>query len=89
MEFYLVDVKSLKLVDGEDVCFDYINTYYDEIVANREAQALSFDTDVLEISVHKWILHKDGTDDIIDNYSGFRYLNRNHREIREEQSENI
>lgn len=81
MEFYLVDVKSLRTVDREDIAFDYCNTYYDEIIANREAQVLSFDVDVLEVSVHKWILNKDGTEDIIEGYSGSRYLNRNHREL--------
>ena len=29
MDFWLLDVKSLINVNENDVCFDYINTYFD------------------------------------------------------------
>lgn len=29
MDFWLLDVKSLLNVNSNDVCFDYINTYFD------------------------------------------------------------
>lgn len=81
MEFYLVDVHSAVVVDGEDVAFDYINTFHDESVANKEAYAIAFNKDVLKVSVHRWILHKDGSHEIDEDYSGFYWLNRSHREF--------
>lgn len=41
MYFYLVDVKSTKNVNGEDVALDYINTYLLESDAENEAKKLS------------------------------------------------
>lgn len=70
MEFYLVDVKSTVNVNGIDVAFDYINTYYDLNKAVAEAKTLSLKENVLDISIHKWILKEDGTQkhsDDIDN----------------------
>ena len=61
MDFWLLDVKSLINVKGKDVCFDYINTYYESNDAIKEAMLLSEDEDVLEVSVHHWILKDDGT----------------------------
>ena len=61
MEFYLLDVKSTVKVKGIDVAFDYINTYYDLNEAIKEAKFLSMNEDILDVSVHKWILKEDGT----------------------------
>ena len=61
MEFYLLDVKSTVKVKGIDVAFDYINTYYDLNEAIKEAKLLSMNEDILDVSVHKWILKEDGT----------------------------
>lgn len=80
MEYYVVDVKSTRNVDGKDVAFDYCNIYYDENKANEEAKLLTFDNDVIEVGVFRWILKSDGTEEIDWNYYGFRWLNRNHRE---------
>lgn len=85
MEFYLVDVKSTIEVNDTDVAFDYINTYYDLDKAIGEAKELSKNDDVLEISVHKWILKEDGTQEHIDDKNCgimFHFQNRNHRELK-------
>lgn len=82
MEFYLVGVKSTKNIDGEDLTFDYINTYLDEKTANKMAKLITEDDDTLEVSVHKWIKDKDGEEEIDYNYCGFRYLNKDHREFK-------
>lgn len=80
MEYYVVDVKSTRNVNGEDIAFDYCNIYYDENKANEEAKLLTFDNDVFEIGVFRWILKSDGIEEIDWDYYGFRWLNRNHRE---------
>ncbi len=82
MEYYVVDVKSTRNVNGEDVAFDYCNIYYDENKANEEAESLTFDNDVLEVGVFRWILKSDGVEKIDWDYYGFSWLNRNHREIK-------
>lgn len=84
MEFWLVDVKSTVDVNGTDVAFDYINTYDNKNEAIEEAKLLSMNEDVLDVSVHKWILLADGTqkhseDDGCIPYS---FQNKNHRELR-------
>ena len=61
MEFYLVDVKSIVNVNGVDVAFDYINTYYNLNEAIKEAKLLFINKNVTDISVHKWILGEDGS----------------------------
>lgn len=85
MEFYLVDVHSTVTVNGEDVAFDYINTYQNEKIANKEAHDIALNDDVLKVSVHRWTLQKDGSHEIDEEYSGFYYLNRNHREFRSDK----
>lgn len=60
MIFWLLDVKSTVVVNGKDVAFDYINTYYEKNDAIKEAKLLSGNDDVLEVSVHKWILNQNG-----------------------------
>lgn len=81
MEFYLLDVKRNVKVNGVDVAFDYINTYYYPNEAIKEAMVLSLDEDTLDVSVHKWILKEDGTQehsDDIDNIM-YHFQNTNHR----------
>ena len=84
MEFWLLDVKSTVIVNGSDVAFDYINTYYEEKDAIMEAKLLSLDDDVLEVSVHKWILKEDGSKEhsADDNSIPYHFLNRDHREFK-------
>ena len=84
MEFYLVDVKSTVNVDDVDVAFDYINTYNNIHDAIREAKLLSLNTDVLEVSVHKWILKWDGTQEHSEDSNNipYHFQNKNHRELR-------
>lgn len=79
MDFWLVDVKSTVNVNGIDVAFDYINTYLAENVAIAEAEFLTLNEDVLEVSVHKWHLYNDGTQKHFD-VIPFRFINKNHRE---------
>ena len=74
----MLDVKSTVVVNGKDVAFDYINTYYEEKDAIMEAKLLSLDDDVLEVSVHKWILKEDGSKEHSedDNSIPYHFINR-------------
>lgn len=87
MDFWLMDVHSTVVVNGEDVAFDYINTFYEERDAIREAKLLSQDENVLKVSVHHWILKEDGTQEHAENGDNtdvpYYFLNRNHREMKE------
>ena len=38
MDFWLMDVHSTVVVNGKDVAFDYINTFYEESDAIKEAK---------------------------------------------------
>ena len=82
MDFWLVDVKSTVNVNGVDVAFDYINTYLSLSEAIKEAKLLSENDDVLEVSVHKWILNEDGSQEHADGDSSIPYdfLNKDHKE---------
>ena len=81
MYFYLVDVKSTKEVNGEDVALDYINTHLLESDAENEAKKLAEDKDTLEVGVFRWKLLENGDHEIDYSYNGFRFLNRKHREL--------
>ena len=85
MNFYLLDVKSTIDVDGVDAPFDYINTYWDANEAIMEAERQSFNKDVLEVSVHRWVLEQDGSQkhDGSSDSILYRFLNDNHRELEE------
>lgn len=84
MDFWLLDVKSTVIVNGKDVAFDYINTYYEKNDAIKDAKLLSEDENVLEVSVHKWILKEDGTQEHSEDADSipYRFLNRDHREFK-------
>ena len=84
MEFYLLDVKNTINVNGNDVAFDYINTYFEANEAIKEAKLLAMNDDVLEVSVHKWILKEDGTQEHSEDDKNilFNYLNVDHREFK-------
>ena len=85
MDFWLLDVKSTVNVNGTDVAFDYVNTYYEKSDAIREAKLLSMDDDVLEVSVHHWILLENGEQKHVedDRYGiEYRFLNKDHREFK-------
>lgn len=84
MEFYLLDVKSTVNVNGVDTAFDYINTYYDLDKAIKEAKLLSMNEDMLDVSVHKWILNEDGTQEHSEDMNNipYHYQNREHREMK-------
>lgn len=60
MEYYLLDVKRTVNVNGMDVAFDYMNTYYYPNEAIKEAMALSMNAEVLHVSVHRWFINKKG-----------------------------
>lgn len=86
MDFWLLDVKSTVIVNGKDVAFDYINTYFEPNEAVKEAKILSLDENVLEVSVHHWILKEDETQEHAEKGDSsdapYRFLNRNHREFK-------
>ena len=82
MDFWVVDVKSTVNVNGNDVAFDYINTYFSLSEAIKEAKLLSENDNVLEVSVHKWILKEDGSQEHadVDDSIPYRFLDKDHRE---------
>ena len=82
MIFWLLAVQSTVTVNGKDVAFDYTNTYYEKSDAIREAKLLSENDDVLEVSVHKWILNEDGSQEHADAGDSipYRFVNYDHRE---------
>lgn len=82
MDFMVVDVKSTVNVNGNDVAFDYINTYFSLSEAIKEAKLLSENDDVLEVSVHKWIMKDDGSQEHADGDDAipYRFLDKDHRE---------
>lgn len=73
MEYYLLDVKRNVTVNGVDVAFDYINTYYYSNEAVKEAMILSMDKEVLHVSVHKWIVNENGEHDHCDGNDSILY----------------
>ena len=81
MYFYLVDVKSTVSVEGQDVAFDYINTYCKKNVAVKEAKMLMRNPDVLDVSVHKWKQLANGEQDHTEEVL-LHYVNKRHREWR-------
>ena len=85
-QFYLVDVKSTININGKDIAFDYINTYLDFDSAMSEARTLTENDDVLSVSVHTWILNDDGTQEHTEDKDNipYSYINKNHREFKEE-----
>ena len=82
MDFWVVDVKSTVNVNGNDVAFDYINTYFSLSEAIKETKLLSENDNVLEVSVHKWILKEDASQEHADGDDSIPYsfLNKDHRE---------
>ena len=82
MDFWLMDAHSTVVVNGKDVAFDYINTYYDKNEAIKEAKLLSMNEDVLDVSVHKWILLEDGSQEHSedDDCIPYSFRNKDHRE---------
>lgn len=87
MNFWLLDVKNTVIVNGNDVAFDYINTYFELEEAIKEAKLVSEDENVLEVSVHHWILKEDGTQEHVESEYGhddipYMFLNINHRELK-------
>lgn len=91
MEFYDLCIQSTININGKDVAFDYENTYTDLDEAMTKAKELTKDNDVLHVSIHRWILKEDGTQEHAENdyINGvfrssipFDYTNKNHREMR-------
>lgn len=82
MDFWLMDVQSTVVVNGKDMAFDYINTYYDKNEAIKEAKLLSMNDDILGVSVHKWILLEDGSQEHSEDNDciPYSFQNKNHRE---------
>ena len=77
-----MQVLSTVNVNGVDVAFDYINTYLSLSEAIKEAKLLSENDDVLEVSVHKWILNEDGMQEHSedDDSIPYTFLDKDHRE---------
>lgn len=88
MDFWILDVLSTVEVNGKDVAFDYCNTYYELHDAIRDAKLLVDNDDVIQVSVHHWILCEDGTQMHADNGDKtdvpFNFVNKNHREMKKE-----
>lgn len=73
MEYYLLDVKRTVKVNGVDIAFDYINTYYDSSEAIKEAVFLAVNEEVLHVSVHKWFVNENGKHDHCDGNGSILY----------------
>lgn len=67
MDFWVIDVLSTVRVNGNDVAFDYINTYLDLNKAIAEAKEIANNPDVLKVAVHHWILNPDGSQEHAEN----------------------
>lgn len=86
MNYWLLDVRSTEEIEGKQVAFDYINTYYDKDRAIEDARELSKKENILAVGVHHWILNPDGTQEHVES-SNFRdelpylFVNRNHWEL--------
>lgn len=78
MDFWLLNVKSTEEVDGEQLPFDYVNTYYDKDKANADAKELSKKKNILAVGVYHWILKADGTQERVESEDSYYFLNRNH-----------
>ena len=79
MEIYLLDVKSVVDVNGNDVAHDYINTYTNFIDAANEALRLSSNKsmNIVDMSIHKWIIKEDGTQEHSDDIDSIiRFTNK-------------
>ena len=63
IEYYLIDVKSEIKVGTVHTAFDYINTCLHFEEAIEKAKEISMNPDVLDVSVHKWVLKEDGTNE--------------------------
>lgn len=73
MEYYLLDVKRTVKVNGKDIAFDYINTYYYPDEAVKEAKFLSTYEDVKHVSVHKWYVDENGVHNHSDDIGNILY----------------
>ena len=74
MEFYLLDVKRTVNVNGVDVAFDYINTYFHAVEAVKEAIYLSTLDEVVQVSVHKWFIDENGKQDHCEGSDSILYV---------------
>lgn len=79
MIFYLLDVLSTVIINGKEVAFDYINTYYTPKEAKAAAEALKQRTDIVRFTVHEWTLSEEGEQDHTGNILDSWY-NPNHPE---------
>ena len=86
MDFWLMQVLSTVNVNGNDVAFDYTNTYFSLNEAIIEAKLQSMNDDVLEVSVHHWKLLEDGTQEHVDTDFNcgidYYFQNKDHREFK-------
>lgn len=92
MKFYKLSVRSTININWNDIVFNYDNIYTDFDEAMAKAEELTKNNDVLHVTIHRWILKDDGTqehaeDDYINGVFRssvpFDYTNKNHREMRE------
>lgn len=80
MDFWLLDVQSTVNVNGKDVAFDYINTFFEKNEALNEAKLICKNEDILQVLVVHWKLYSDGTQENLDCI--FSFLNEEHRELK-------
>ena len=85
MDFYLVDVLSTITINGNDIAFDYINTYLDLDKAIEAAKEISENPDVLRVTVHHWVVNPDGSQDTRrkQRQNGYSILIRQRNEVKE------
>lgn len=66
INFYLVDVLSNVTIEGENVPFDYINTYMTKEEAISAAKRFAADANTIKVTVHKWFIDRNGNEDHCD-----------------------
>ena len=76
MKYYLLDVKRTVKINGIDVAFDYINTFFYPNEAIKEAKILSINEEVLDVSVHEWSINENGEHEHSEDGMLFHYKKR-------------
>lgn len=61
MLYYLLDIKSVVIIDGKETAFDYLNTYtsFNDVI--KSFDYLGCKDNIADASIHEWELKSDGS----------------------------